>query len=124
MAVSTLLAEVLAGALNTVQAPAAQRIATDWHHPLVLVLVIAVTALFLQAAIAFAHRARTTNDGDFALLLAVAGILFAAAQFSHLALPWLSPREISVGEGIRLIGVSVVLMLALREAGTGSRDGR
>lgn len=81
------------------------------RHPLVVVLATAGAAVFVQAAIAFVRAQR--HERNSLALLPAALILLAAAQLSHLMLPWLAPDDIALSEGLRLLAVALVLAAAV-----------
>lgn len=77
-------------------------------RPLLVVLVVAATALFLYAAVGFFQRWRAERDRVVAVA-AFALILLASASFAHLLKGSLAPGRIGAGEVLRTLGFGLIL---------------
>src|SRR5690242_2974456 len=81
-------------------------------HPVLVVLVVATTALLVYAAVGFVQRQRA--DGDHvAGMVALAMILLAGAAFANLLAGALAPGRIGTGEALRTLAFGLILAAAV-----------
>lgn len=106
-------AAVLAAALMAAVSAELLGRALPGHWRVVVLAVIGAT-LFVDAAIG---SLRSVRGGDAGVrLLPAALILLAVVQLSHLALPWPRPDEVALSDGLRLVALGFVLVVAAGEA--------
>ncbi len=120
------LAEVVAISLSTIGVLLAVTVALLWHyslgrssaaavyglraaltHPLTLVLALAASAVFANAAGAFLRRERKEYPG--AELIAAALIVLGVAELHYFAVPFLGPDWIGPSQGLGVVAFALLL---------------
>jgi len=90
----------------------AESITLTSKHPVLVVLVVATTALLVYAAVGFVQRQRAEDD-RIAGMLALAMTLLAGAAFVNLLAGALAPGRIGTGEGLRTLACGLILAAAV-----------
>jgi signal transduction histidine kinase len=81
------------------------------------------TALVI-AALGFGRDRSSSSERCEAPLMAAAATLLATAPISHLALPALAPGQVTPGDGLRLVGMALILTALLRREAERNRTER
>jgi signal transduction histidine kinase len=82
------------------------------HHPISLAVALSAGALLFAAGIA--HLSRAVRGNREAGLLATAMFVFSLVRLRYLAIPVAAPSWVTPAEGMRLLGIGLILAIALR----------